>query len=699
MESHELHLADAFRILMRRSWVVLLFFAVVVSVVAIGTFRATPVYRSTARLVIERPRETYLPIQEASSAVSYFDAEKFYNTQYGLLTSRRVLKKLADLYDFKTWPEFQGLDDDEILTKLERTIDVEPEKESFLVDVSFSGYDPKRTTDVVNSLVAIYLDVTSEVTEGAVASGEKLIAEKLPELQASLDRSLKDLQDFQENNNVISYEESKTINLDEIKRLRGSVQELEAKLDELKSKKATLEQARTDGKSLEVQFLIIDNAPVRETVEKIKEEKRALDREYSNLLARGSYKKADVEALENQVHAKEDLIRSHIELALLTFDNTYAQTERLVAERSARWEKLNAESQELYKKLTEYERMRNLYNHNKDLFDKVYQRYNELLVLKSKNTQPNNVRIEYSAEVPQRPERPKKALNLALAVLVGLLGGVGLAFFFEYIDDTIKSREDVDRYLRLPPLGFVPSMGNARKGPSGTRDLVTQTDPKSIASEAYRGIRTGLAFGTPGEGKKTILVTSSSPREGKTTTAINIAVTMAQSGQKTLLIDSDLRRPRIHKTFGLDNAVGLTSLFIGDSPLEQVIRPTDVENLFVLSSGPIPPNPSEILGSDMMRDVLASCRGAFDKIVLDSPPIIAVTDACILARMADATLLVVSAHNTRKKIAAQGLDLLRNLGVNITGVVVNNMKTGKRGYYYSNYYYQYEYGDVEHANA
>jgi len=239
--------------------------------------------------------------------------------------------------------------------------------------------------------------------------------------------------------------------------------------------------------------------------------------------------------------------------------------------------------------------------------------------------------------------------------VVGLTLGIGLAFLLEYLDNTIKFPEEVRNYLKIPYLGPVPAY--AIDGAAGGKpsDLITLKSPKPTASESFRGIRTGILYSSADRPPQVILVTSAGPSEGKTVCAANLAVTMAQSGSRVLLIDCDMRRPRVHKMFDQSRDQGLSSVLVGNVDVREAIINTGVENLDILPVGPIPPNPSEILGSRKMVDLIEGLKKDYVRIVLDSPPVTAVTDAVILAQEADGTLLVIRAGDTPRQIVQNGL--------------------------------------------
>jgi len=306
-----------------------------------------------------------------------------------------------------------------------------------------------------------------------------------------------------------------------------------------------------------------------------------------------------------------------------------------------------------------------------------------------------NIRIVDGAEVPRYPVKPKKRLNIILAIIVGLVTGIGLAFFFEYLDNTIKIPEDVEKYLNIPFLGPVPLFSTKSKG-----DIEDDTNPalvafhssKSTASESYRGIRTSILLSSAESAPQVILITSVGPLEGKTITTANLAVTMAQAGSKVIILDCDMRRPKMHKLFGVVRDQGISNLLVESSDVKRAIFHTRIPNLDVIPCGTIPPNPSEILGSTRMASLLNVLRKKYAHILIDSPPSTAVTDAVVLSKFVDGVVLVIRADSTVREIAKNCVAQFGTVGANILGVVLNGVDIGRDSYYYYQYYYYY-YGE------
>jgi non-specific protein-tyrosine kinase len=316
--------------------------------------------------------------------------------------------------------------------------------------------------------------------------------------------------------------------------------------------------------------------------------------------------------------------------------------------------------------------------------------YQQLKVLEVQAV--DSVVIVEPADVPQIPVRPRTSTNTLLAAVVGAMLAVGVAFLVEYLDDTIKTPDDVSRVSGLSTLGAIARSREAAEGPG--RQLIARLHSKAPEAEAYRTLRTNIQFCSVDKPVRTLLVTSAMPTEGKSTTAANLAVVMAQTGQRVVLVDTDLRRPVMHKVFGVPNNTGLTTALLAGEKvsLDGQLQPTEVENLSLLTSGPIPPNPSELLGSQRMAHLVEQLSDEADLVIFDSPPVLAVTDAAVLGRQVDGVLLVVDAGETREPALAQATAELQKTGATVLGAALNRLDTRRGGYYY---YYYYYYADEE----
>ncbi len=332
---------------------------------------------------------------------------------------------------------------------------------------------------------------------------------------------------------------------------------------------------------------------------------------------------------------------------------------------------------------------------NRQYLNTLMQRQKEIQV--TSGDRGNEVTVENYSRLG-RVVGPPRMRNVIIAFLLSLVAGVGLAFLLDFLDDTVKSLDDIDRYVHLPALAMIPASRNISrlKGmatnspPSESTALAMIDDVRSPIAESYRHLRTSLLLSSAGQPPKTILVTSSQPSEGKTTTAINTAFMLAQTGAEVLIIDCDLRRPRLHAQFELPNARGLTTWLSGEKDLESLIQTSEkTANLKILTSGPVPPNPAELLGSDEMRKLLGILGERYAHIIIDSPPAISFTDASILSTMVDGVMLVVHGGRSSRAVVRRAKQQLLDVGANIFGVVLNNVRAEAQDYYYSGYYSHY----------
>lgn len=303
----------------------------------------------------------------------------------------------------------------------------------------------------------------------------------------------------------------------------------------------------------------------------------------------------------------------------------------------------------------------------------------------------NNISIIEPAEVPVTPIKPKKLLNIFLAIIFGLTGGVGLAFFLEYLDDTVKGVEELEHLTNWPLLGSVPIMDIEKKMDEFEKDMFVHTNPKEHASEAYRSFRTNVLFlSTEEHPVKSLLITSPGPGEGKTITLCNLGVTIAQSKKSALLVDGDMRKPRLHEVFKKTNQEGLSNFLCGQSRFDSIVQNTTVEHLSLVSSGTIPPNPSELLASHRLKEFLSQACAKFDYVIFDTPPIALLTDASLIARVVDGAVIVIESGRTSKRVLTRIVKNLKDYKIRILGTFLNKIALSNKNHYYYSYYQHYE---------
>jgi capsular exopolysaccharide synthesis family protein len=404
--------------------------------------------------------------------------------------------------------------------------------------------------------------------------------------------------------------------------------------------------------------------------------------------------------LKSQMETIQRRLESEISKVTAGIQNDYESSLRRESLLRQAFEQQKGRAMEMKEKAIQYNILKREADTNRDLYKGLLQRMKEAGV--SAGIIASNIQIVDQAELPRAPYKPNKKLNLLLAAVVGLFLGIGLAFFFEYLDNTVKTPEDVEQLIRLPSFGMVPEISNGRrrrleKGASFPVELITFGHPKSMLSEAYRNIRTSILLSFSEKPPKKIAISSPNPGEGKTTTVINTAIALSQTGAKVVIIDSDMRKPRVHKIFDVEkeNGMGLSSFLSGHAELEALIKKTEIPNLFYIPSGPIPPNPSELVGSVLFKSMMKSLGERFDHIVLDSPPVLGFADSIILSSFVDGVILVALGGRTSREALQRAKEALYQVNAKILGVVINRVNIQRSDY--GTYYYRYHsyYGEGE----
>jgi capsular exopolysaccharide synthesis family protein len=443
---------------------------------------------------------------------------------------------------------------------------------------------------------------------------------------------------------------------------------------------------------------ISSNLFMKDKETELRDELNGLETAMQNALTQCAPDHPTVKAMNSRI----EQVRSKLEAQTGEFAKNYIEflqieydaAKQKETELSSSYEQYKQDAQGLNVKATEYTILETKLEQSKRFCEILDDRIKELNV--SEDAGALNISILEAARPAEHPTSPKKAATLAVSLILGLMFGTGFATARERLDWRLRSTEEISTILAVPVLGIVPSMpGKGKKGAAGNGQKV-QLEPKSSIAEAYRTIRTAIFFGVPKGQARTILVTSPSPDDGKTTMVSNLAIAMAQAGQKTLIVDADFRKPMQHNIFGFVNEAekGLSSILSGQIALDDAIRSCPTDGLFLLTSGPEIPNPSELLNSEAFSNLLKELTHRYDRIIIDSPPITSVADSQILAALCDITILVIRAEKTTRKTAQQAREALAGIGARVLGAVVNDVSPRHSRYgYYSHYgYYGYGYG-------
>ncbi len=693
------HLLDYLRLLLKRLWLIVGIFVIVVGIVGFATIQATPLYRAQAVVNIQQPRA----IVGAGDIAGYFESYQFgglyFQTQYALLSQRSTVLEMVERQDLALWPEFEGLSTSEIVQMLVGTIEVSPRKSTTLVDVAIVSSRAEICHKVCNALIEAFQEIQARRQRTSLEDTLNALETKWTQYQTKVNLVEGEIAELLER-----YRTDRETFLDEFSHKRARLAEMQTKVDEARTDLARRQPlfdeiaavlTKADGAGL---ASLHKHPALQEDSRIVSLETDVLlkERTLVSLLSEYGPNDTKVVAVKDALAEAQTLLAREKDLFLHRYYQDHVALQKTLALYEEMRDRTRDEFRELSALRRQYDGFLADIERYKAESERYFAAWDKLQSSKSDDMKP--VTIVERAEAPVSPFKPNKRANMMLGVVLGLLLGIVVAFFLEYMDDTIKTKEELERITDIPLFGVIPNI-TSRRADVLTRDLYAYQQPKSTVSEAFRGIRTALSYSSQRKENRVYLLTSSGPREGKTTTAINVATVMAYSGTRTVLVDADLRKPRVHQSFSLDNKKGLSTVIIGEADLKSVIQPSGVPGLDVLTSGPIPPNPSELLGRDRMAEILQELRTHYDRVLLDSPPLGAVTDAAVLGRIVDSVILVVHAGRTRRKLIERGLEQLAQINVDVSGIVLNNLKVGRRryypGYYHYYYYYSSYYGQAD----
>ena len=703
------------QVLRKRKWTVILINALVVALTLAYTSRQTPIYRATATVIIDRtPPRLLSDVQEVIELGSsnYWAIKDYLRTQYEIIRSREVAERVVDRLNLRGDTRFastggalpaggsagvSGAERSDPVVGVLDKIKVEPLVDSMMVYVHAEDSDKQFARDLANAVAEAYRDHNLESKKRIVLEAQKDLDKLVTRLRAEKQKAEQDLARFERDNNIGSLENQKRLIDQRIMDHAVKLNAIGIRRIEIESKLSQLKRYKSGRSVFSVAYANVLENPL---IMSMKQRYVELQDRLSELKVTYLDKHPKVMALNQQLRQVKQQIQREVTNLLQSVEDEY--NEIVATEVALRQQLDDAKSAErdLNRTRTAYMPLVQRRDEASKFYDEVLRRQTEA-TLTAQSTM-NNVRIHDLAVQPVSPVRPNWKLAAAIALLLGLVGGVGFAFLREFLDNTVKTRADIEEVADLSFLGVMPPMGaDGRKGKryeaygraEGDEDLevvhpalYVHYRKKSIVAERTRNIRTNLLFMMPERPLRTILVTSPNPEEGKTTVSVNIAIAMAQGGSRTLLIDTDLRRPRVHKSFGLENETGMSSAVIGSQPIGDYIQSSDVPNLDLLLSGPVPPDPTALLHTERFREIMRTLMERYDVVIFDSPPVLPVTDAMIIANHADGVVLVVKSDKTTKEALYLAHQELRQVNANILGSVLNDHDIARKGYGHYKYY-------------
>ena len=549
-------------------------------------------------------------------------------------------------------------------------------KKTNIINVSYSNSDPVLARDIVNTLVQVYLEQSlSEKTEEASRT-VTFIEEQLKGTRNELEESEKNLQRYKSTTGVVKLDtESEEL----IKKLSDLEKERAAVVLQRKQAEfalAALQEADRNGQ-IYAPVGFKDDPQISAMANRLTE----LEVQKGALTSGNTENHPQVKALQRQIDELQRNIESTYETARLNLGRQEVSIEQQLKQYEDKLRTLPATERDLAG-LMRYSKV------NADIFTFLLQKHEEARIAKASAV--SNIKVVDPAITPDDPLKPQKKKNLLLGLLLGLMAGVGAVFFIEYLDDTIKGSEEAQRVIGAPVLAVIPFMTlDEGKSSELQTSMITHLRPKSAIAEAFRALRTSLHFSALNREKKVLLTTSTFPGEGKSTISANLAITLAQTGARVLLIDGDMRLPSLHSKFGHSKLPGLSEVLAGDVPVASIYHDTGIPHLSLITAGTTPPNPSELLGSEKMADLLTILRAEYDHIIIDAPPVLAVTDAPLLTNRCDLVIVVLETERVPVKAAQRMVEMLTNVSAPVGGIVIND-KSGtnmeRYGYYGHDYF-------------
>ncbi len=720
IDNDVIDLREYWNLLVRRRATVLLVVLAAIVFALVVTFNATPIYRTEVLLQIDRTANKVVEYGNvAAEDRSWFGDQEFYSTQYELLQSRSLARRVIDQVGLtranddppdeaslshRAKAYLKGLlasltgssgahqqtaidpdlkermaEEDSFL----RSLAVTPIPDSRLVEVSFESPSAQESAAIANALAANFISMNLERRYDASSYAKEFLEDQLEQMRVTLEESERRFVAYAREREIVNLDDRLEIILNKLRSMNETLVNAEAERFTAEAAWQEFQEARNGGAPD-----ILDS----EVIQSLKTRISNLQADYEQNLQvyKPGYPK--MQKLQRQIDELREEVRR--ETAAIGASVRAEYEAKLRAEESVRQrlQEFKDEALALQDRSTDYETLRREVETNRELYDGLLQRMKEVGV--AAGVGENNISVVDAARIPLSPYKPSLTKNLAIAVALGLVLGIGLAFLLELFDDTIQVGDEAEQLVGAPVLSLLPHLSARQTGlPEHEVPLVAFRQPKSPVAEAARSLRTSLLFSTADGTPKVLHFTSASPREGKTTTAVSTAIAYAQSGAKVLLVDADLRNPSLHRAFSLSNATGLTNHLAGDAEPVEIAQPSMIRNLFVIGSGPLPPNPVELMSTSKMVDLLSLAAERFDQVIIDGPPVIGLADALLLANLSQATVFIAEPGQTHKHDIIGAVRRLRQANARIIGTVLTKVgRAGQRyGYGYA-YSYDYLYG-------
>ncbi len=691
-QQEQRQLLDYFDVLLRRKGIVLAVFLAVSAWFAVRSFMTQSVYQASVQILIDRDKQNVLTFKEVTEVDAARD--DYYQTQYRLLQSRSLARRVVEGLNLLQDPEFGGPRSPEVVKAallaqpgdsqvLDGVIDgllgrlsVQPAKNTRLVLISVETLRPELAAQIANELSRRYIEQTLEFRYQTSSEATKWLSQQLDEQRQKVVEAEQALQKIKEREGILNVEERRKL-------LDAKLQQLGANLTSLKTtrlEKEALWRQMRGASNPEENGAVMQSA----VVQQLRVDLANLERQQSQLLERYLDQHPEVIQVRNQIAETRKRIAAEAQRVIRSAENDYKAAAAQEASIAAALEQAKAEALDIASRAGEYDTRKRELDANQEVLGSLMSRLKQTDV--STELKASNIRIVDPAVVPRAPIRPNRQRDVLFGLLMGLMAALGLAFFLEYLDNTLKTPEDVREHLGVPLLGVIGEMESKNPGP-----VLLGPRPVGSFAEGYRVLRTALDYSWPDKAPRVIVVTSTSPGEGKTLTSVNLALTLASADGKVLLIDGDLRKPQVHTLLKLQKRPGLSDVLVGQAKVADAVQSVPNTHLSLLSAGTHVPSPADLMTTPVLDGLVLGLRNVYNWIVIDSPPVAAVADALILSRATDGVVVVAGAEMVPRGAVRHTLARVNESGARILGVVLNRAQSRRRGYgsYYGHYYGHY----------
>lgn len=706
----ERSLTDYWRILRKRKWTVIVSVVVVFISAALISLHMTPIYDAVTRIMISQRASNPLNLKGNDNSPGGDDQQQDIDTQVKILQSDTMAELVIHRLNLDARSEFAGkaqtqssggiavsesplqerARQEQLIHKLQSDLKVQQVPNTSLVEIKYSDPNPMLAAEIANAITATFIEQNVKARYDSTMQAADWLSKQLADLQIKVESSQAKLVEYEKEHGIVGTDDKQNLTIDKLDELNKELTQAQAD----RIQKESLSQIATTSNPEALSAILQD--PI---LTGLRQQQTQLQAQYALLSTEFGIGYPKVLEIKNQLDQIDKSYKEEVQNSVNRIQNDYQTAlsrEKMLQEALAQQ---TGVADQLNESAIEYKVLKQEADSNRQLYDGLLQQLKEASL--AAGLESSNIRIVDRARIPLHPARPNIPINLEFAVLVGLVGGVAIAFALEALDTTVRTPEQAESISGLPILGVIPlqsifegAVTSIAKAPllkklprtnSGPRPLISYLEPHSEIAEAYRALRTSILLSSVSQPPRSILVTSSVPQDGKTMTSINISIVLAQQGKRVLLVDADMRRPSVHKAFGIKGQVGLSNLLTGGAKISDAIQTTVQPNLFVLPAGPVPPHPSELLSSSLMEDLLRKWREEYDHVIIDSSPVISVTDAVLLSVQADAVLLIVRSGQTTSAHVRRTRSLLQSVKASLLGIVVNAADLTSPDYYY--YYY------------